>query len=209
VARKHEPQPWLKPGVLVGSLIPLAMMTLRGFRGELGAEPVAAVLNQLGYLAITLLVATLLCTPLKIMTGWPGWIRLRRTLGLLAFLYASLHFLTYLVVDQGLDMSRVIEDVAKRKFILVGFLTLVIMIPLAITSTKKMVKRIGFARWKLLHRLTYVARVLAALHFIWRVKIDLREPLIFATIVGGGFLLRAVHTLQERAKKQRLRHSTS
>jgi len=202
-------QPWMKPGVLVGGLFPLTVLIWRGYRGELGAEPVAAVLNQLGYLALTLLAATLLCTPVKIITGWTWSMRLRRMLGLLAFLYACLHFLTYIVVDQGLNFGRVTEDITKRKFILVGFLTLLVMIPLAITSTKKMVRRMGFARWKLLHRLTYVAGGLSVIHFVWRVKIDLREPLIFATIVGGGLLLRVAHTLQARAKKQRPRQATS
>lgn len=209
MSRSRAMQPWMKPGVLVGGLFPLTVLIWRGYRGELGAEPVAAVLNQLGYLALTLLAATLLCTPVKIITGWTWSMRLRRMLGLLAFLYACLHFLTYIVVDQGLNFGRVTEDITKRKFILVGFLTLLVMIPLAITSTKKMVRRMGFARWKLLHRLTYVAGGLSVIHFVWRVKIDLREPLIFATIVGGGLLLRAAHALQTRAKKQRPRQATS
>lgn len=202
---KSPPHPWLKPGVLVGALIPLTVMLWRGTRGELGADVIATVLNQLGYLALTLLVATLLCTPLKIVTGWAWGIRLRRMLGLLAFLYASLHFLTYLVVDQSLNMRAVIADIAKRKFILVGFLALLILIPLAITSTNKMVRRLGFARWKRLHRLAYVAGCLGAIHFIWRVKIDVREPLVFATILAAGLAMRAFVALRTRAKKRRPR----
>jgi sulfoxide reductase heme-binding subunit YedZ len=203
VAAKRVPHPWLKPGVFVGACIPLVVMAWRGTHGQLGADKVAIVLNQLGYLAITMLVATLLCTPIKIITRWTWPIRLRRMLGLFAFFYAALHFLTYFVVDQSLDLSMVIADITKRKFILVGFLTLVILIPLAWTSTNNSVKRMGFKRWKLLHRLAYVAGTLAVIHFIWRVKIDLREPLIFATILAAAFALRIFDVIRVRAKKQR------
>jgi len=160
------------------------------------------VLNQLGYLTLTFLVASLMCTPIKIATGWTWGIRLRRMLGLFAFFYASLHFLTYFVVDQSLDLSMVIADITKRKFILVGFLALVTLIPLAWTSTNGAVKRMGFARWKMLHRLAYVAGSLGVIHFIWRVKIDLREPLIFAAILGAGFALRVFDSVRKKAKKR-------
>lgn len=123
-------------------------------------------------------------------------------LGLLAFFYASLHFLTYFVVDQSLDLSMVIADITKRKFILVGFLALVTLIPLAWTSTKNAVKRMGFARWKLLHRLAYVAGSLGVIHIIWRVKIDLREPLIVAAILGAGSALRVSDSVRKKAKKR-------
>jgi sulfoxide reductase heme-binding subunit YedZ len=178
-------------------------MAWRVTHGQMGADPVAAALNQLGYLALTLLVATLLCTPLKIAAGWTWGIKLRRMLGLFAFFYASLHFLTYLVVDQGLDLRAVIADITKRRFILVGFLAFVILIALAITSPKRMVRRMGFARWKRLHRLVYVAASLGVVHFILRVKKDLREPLIFAAILGFAFALRAFDALRRRAKNSR------
>ena len=199
---KNVPLPWLKPGVFVGALAPIPIIIWRGTHGQLGADVVATVLNQLGYLALTLLVASLLCTPLKIVTGWSWGIRLRRMLGLLAFFYAALHFLTYFVVDQSLNLQTVIEDITKRNFILVGFLALVILLPLAITSTNKMVRRMGFMRWKRLHRLVYVAGGLGAIHFIWRVKADLREPLIFAGIVVIALALRAIDSLRLRAKKK-------
>ena len=202
MAPKSAPHPWLAPGIFVGALVPLVVTAWRGTHGELGADIVATVLNQFGYLALTFLVSSLLCTPLKILTGWTWPIRVRRMLGLFAFFYASLHFLTYLIVDQSLRISSVYADIMKRRFILVGFLALVLLIPLAVTSTNKMVKRMGFARWKLLHRLAYVAGVLASIHFIWRVKIDYREPLIFFTIVAIGLALRLFDTYRSRAKKQ-------
>ena len=197
------PLPWLQPGVFVGALIPIPVMVWRGMHGELGADLIATVLNQLGFLALTFLVVTLLCTPLKIVTGWSWGIRLRRMLGLFAFFYASLHFLTYLIVDQALNINAVVADITKRNFILVGFTALLILIPLAVTSTNKMVRRLGFARWQVLHRLAYVAGCLGAIHFIWRVKQDLTEPLIFATLLAIGFGLRALDRLRTRTKKQR------
>ncbi len=198
---KKGPLPWMKPGVFAGSLVPIPVMIWRGVHGELGADIVATVLNQLGYLALTFLTASLLCTPLKIVTGWTWGIRLRRMLGLFAFVYAALHFLTYLLVDQSLNLPIIIEDITKRKFILVGFTTLVILIPLAVTSTNRMVKRMGFVQWKRLHRLAYVAGCLGVIHFIWRVKADLREPLTFAGIIAASLALRAMHSLRARTKK--------
>ncbi len=202
VFAKKGPLPWMKPGVFVGALVPIPVMIWRGAHGQLGADIIATVLNQLGYLALTFLTASLLCTPLKIVTGWTWGIRLRRMLGLFAFVYAALHFLVYLLVDQALNFPIIVEDITKRNFILVGFITLVILIPLAITSTNKMVKRMGFVRWKQLHRLAYLAGCLGAVHFIWRVKADLREPLIFAGIIAASLALRAVNSLHVRAKKR-------
>jgi sulfoxide reductase heme-binding subunit YedZ len=176
------PLPWLKPGVFVGALVPIPVIVWRGTHGQLGADIIATVL--------------------KIVTGWSWGIRLRRMLGLFAFFYASLHFLTYFVVDHALNLQIVVEDITKRKFILVGFLTLVLMTPLAITSTNKMVRRMGFVRWKRLHRLAYVAGCLGVIHFIWRVKADVREPLIFAGILGAAFALRLLDVLRTRTQKK-------
>lgn len=198
----NVPLPWLKPGVFVGALVPIPVMIWHGTHGQLGADIVAAVLNQFGYLALTFLVASLLCTPLKIITGWSWGIRLRRMLGLFAFLYATLHFLTYLVVDQSLNLQAVIDDIIERNFILVGFLALIIQIPLAVTSTNKMAQRMGFMRWKRLHRLAYVAGCLGAIHFIWRAKADLREPLIFVGIITVALAVRAIDALRISAKKK-------
>jgi len=197
---QNVPHPWLKPGVFVGGLIPLIVLIWRGTHGLLGADVVAVVLNQLGYLALTFLAATLLCTPLKIVAGWTWGIRLRRMLGLFAFFYASLHFLTYLVVDQTFNLDAVLADITKRKFILAGFLALVILIPLAITSTQKMTRRMGFVRWKRLHRFAYLAGCLGAIHFVWRVKIDVLEPLIFFAIITGGLALRAFEAFRSTKK---------
>lgn len=183
------PHPWLKPAVLTGSLAPLASIAWRASHGALGADPVAQALNELGLLALVFLVASLACTPLKHFLGWTWPMRLRRMLGVLAFAYGLLHVATYFAVDQGLDFAAVVADVMKRRFIFVGFAAFVLLIPLAATSTNAAVKRFGYRRWQFLHRLAYVAAMLAATHFIWRVKRDVTEPAAYAAILA--FLLLA------------------
>ena len=118
--------------------------------------------------------------------------RLRRMLGPLAFLYACLHFLIYLAVDQFFDFGEIWKDILKRKFIIVGFVAFVLLIPLAVTSTNGMVKRLGFARWKRLHRLVYLAAACGVIHFVWRVKSDLRQPLLFAFVLAVLLIVRVV-----------------
>jgi sulfoxide reductase heme-binding subunit YedZ len=168
------PLPWLKPAVLTGSITPIAVILLRAWRDDLGADPIAQALNQLGLMALIFLLAALSCTPLKAIAGWTWPMRLRRMLGLLAFFYASLHVITYAVLDQGLDWHAIADDIVKRKFIFIGFLTFVLLLPLAATSTDSAIRRLGYPRWKQLHRLAYVAPALGVIHFIWSVKRDVR-----------------------------------
>jgi sulfoxide reductase heme-binding subunit YedZ len=190
--RRARPLPWLAPGVFVGSLAPLAAILLRAWRGNLGANPIAQALNQFGLIALVFLVAALVCTPLKMVLGWAWPMRLRRMLGLFGFCYAVVHVSTYAALDQGLDWSAIWKDVTKRNFIFVGFAAFVLLVPLAATSTSGAVKRLGYARWKRLHRLAYVAPVLAVIHFIWRVKKDVREPAVYAVVVGALLIVRLV-----------------
>jgi sulfoxide reductase heme-binding subunit YedZ len=180
---RGAPQPWLKPGLFVGALAPLFVMVVEAVQGTMGANPIAEVENVLGLAALVLLVASLACTPLRRLTGWAWPARIRRELGLFAFFYVSLHFLTYVLVDQTLDAGRIIDDIAKRPFITVGFAALVLLIPLALTSTTASIRRLGFRRWTLLHQLAYVAGVLAVIHFFWRVKIDVSQPLVYAGVL--------------------------
>jgi len=188
--RRAGPLPWLKPGVFVGSLVPLAAICLRAVRGELGANPIAQALNQLGLIALVFLVAALVCTPLKTVFGWTWPIRLRRMLGLFGAFYALLHVGTYAGLDQVLDWRAIWVDVSKRKFIFVGFAAFVMLLPLAATSTSGALKRLGYARWKQLHRLAYVAPVLGVIHFTWRVKKDKSEPLAYAVVLAALLLVR-------------------
>jgi sulfoxide reductase heme-binding subunit YedZ len=180
----------LKVGLAVLAYLPIAWLVVRFLTDRLGANPIAEVLNRMGFWTLTLLLSTLACTPLKILTGWSWPLAVRRMLGLIAFSYASLHLLVYVVLDQNLDWSEILKDIAKRKFITIGFLAFLLLVPLAVTSTNKMVKRLGFPRWKRLHRLIYVAGVAGVVHFVWRVKADLLQPLIFAGVLGLLFAIR-------------------
>jgi sulfoxide reductase heme-binding subunit YedZ len=201
--RRREPLPWLKPGVFLGGLIPIVMMALRFSRHELGANPIAEIENELGLIALVFLVASLACTPARRVFGWTWPPRIRRELGLFAFFYASLHFLTYLTLDQFFDWGTIVADVVERPFITVGFAAFILMIPLAMTSTNAWIKRLGYFRWVKLHQLVYVAGGLAVVHFIWRVKIDLSQPLMYAIIFGGLLAIRAIFWARKQATKSR------
>jgi sulfoxide reductase heme-binding subunit YedZ len=184
--------------VFLGSLAPLAAIVVRGLRGELGADPIAQALNQLGLVALVFLVAALACTPAKTLLGWTWPMRVRRMLGLFAFFYAALHVATYAALDQSFDWAAIFADVTKRKFIYVGLSTFTLLVPLALTSTDTMVRRLGFAWWKRIHRLAYAATVLAVVHFTWRVKKDVREPLTYGAVVGTLLLVRVATLVRAR-----------
>jgi sulfoxide reductase heme-binding subunit YedZ len=175
--------------------IPLALLGLDALRGGLGANPIEAILNRLGYWTLVFLLLTLALTPLRRLSGWTWPPRFQRMIGLFAFFYASLHLAAYVGVDQFFDVGAIVQDVVKRKFITIGMLSFLLLVPLAATSTDRWVRRLGYVRWKHLHRLVYVAAIGGVVHFVWRVKADLREPLIFAGVLA--FLL-AVRLLGRR-----------
>jgi methionine sulfoxide reductase heme-binding subunit len=181
---------WLKQGIFLGALTPLVSLVLRALGGSLDANPIAQAENELGLAALILLVASLACTPLRRTFRWTWPARIRRELGLFAFFYASLHVLTYLLLDHELDPLAIAADVVKRPFITLGFLAAVLMLPLALTSTPASVRRLGFRRWTRLHQLAYVAATLAAIHFLWRVKIDVSQPLTYAAVLAALLGLR-------------------
>ena len=190
--RRRGPLPWLNPGILAGATAPVVSILMRARSGALGANPIAEALNELGLMALVLLIASLACTPLKAVFGWTWPVRARRLLGLLAFAYAALHVTVYAGLDQGLDVRAILADVVKRKFIFVGLAAFVMMTPLAWTSTKGAVRRMGYVKWKRLHLLVYPAALCAVIHFVWRVKKDLSEPLVYAAILGALLLVRVV-----------------
>lgn len=173
---------WLKPAAVGVLLLPVVKIGWDAFRGGLGGNPIEAVQNRLGFWTITLLAVSLVPTPAwdLFRVGWPQ--RLRRVFGVTAFAYALLHFLFYVGVDKFFDWHTISQDLTKRPFLMVGFAALLCLAPLAITSTDGWVERLGYRRWKLLHRLAYLAAVLAVIHFAWRVKADLRRPLLFAVV---------------------------
>jgi sulfoxide reductase heme-binding subunit YedZ len=194
----------LKPVTLAAALIPLGKTGYDAFLGGgLGSNPIAELMNRLGFWTLTMLTITLACTPAKVLLGitWP--LRVRRMLGLFAFFYALLHFTTYFAVDQFFDFRAIFADVAKRKFITIGFAGFLLLIPLAVTSTNGAVRRLGFRRWKRLHRLVYVVAGLGLNHFIWRVKADLREPLTFTAIVLALMIVRLAAWGRAKARVRR------
>jgi sulfoxide reductase heme-binding subunit YedZ len=188
--RPFRPYAWLKPGVFAGCLIPLGVLIFEAVSKTLGADPVAIALNRLGLLALITLLASLSTTPLRLLFGWSWPLRLRRMLGLFAFFYASLHFLVYAGVDQGFAWSAIVADITKRKFIAVGFVALLILIPLAATSPMRVRRMLGPLRWQRLHRLVYLAGILASVHFIWRVKRDMSQPLMYAGVLAVLLFVR-------------------
>jgi sulfoxide reductase heme-binding subunit YedZ len=203
VHKSSPPLSWLQPAVLTGSFAPFFVLLYRAATHRLGANPIATALNQLGLLALIFLVSSLACTPAKIVFGvtWP--IRLRKTLGLLAFYTACLHFLTYLVLDQGFRLRALFADVTKRPFIAVGFAALVLLVPIAATSTKESVARLGFARWKRIHRLVYAVALLAVIHFVMRVKADTREPLLWGSVVALLLVTRIFDSKRPTGKRRK------
>jgi sulfoxide reductase heme-binding subunit YedZ len=197
-ARSSTPDAWLKPGLFIGALVPLASIAVRALTGSLSANPIAEVENELGLAALIFLIASLACTPARHVFGWTWPPRIRRELGLFAFAYAALHFFVYVLLDQSLDLTAIVEDVLKRPFITVGFGALVLLVPLTITSRKSSIRRMGFARWQRLHQLAYVAGVLAVIHFIWRVKIDVSQPLTYAAALSVLLLVRVLFWVARR-----------
>ena len=173
-------------------------LVLGAIQGTLGANPIAEAENVLGLTALVLLVASLACSPVRRLLGWTWPMRIRRELGLFAFFYAALHFVLYVVLDQGLDLGAILADIVKRPFITVGFLALVLLVPLAMTSSPESVRRLGYRRWLRLHQLVYAAGVLAVIHFVWRVKIDVSQPLVYATILAALLVIRATLWLRQR-----------
>lgn len=193
---------WLKAAIVIAGLIPLAQLTARAFGiGDLGANPVQEVLHTFGITALNLLLITLAITPLRRLTGLNWLVALRRSLGLLAFAYALLHGLTYAALDQRLDWPGLLVDVTKRPYITVGFLALLMLVPLAVTSTNRMQRRLG-RRWLTLHRSVYVIAVLGVLHFFWQVKLDTSEPSLYAAILAVLLGFRLVGWLQRRARRR-------
>lgn len=175
---------WTKAAVFFLCLIPLGALVWGGFHNGLGANPVEKIQLTTGDWTLRFLVFTLCITPFRKLLNLPDLIRFRRMLGLFAFSYLCIHFLTYLVLDQSFDLSAIWKDVAKRPFITVGFLGFLLLLPLAITSTAGWIRRLGGKRWQLLHRAIYVTAILGVIHYAWLVKSDEHKPLQYAGILA-------------------------
>jgi methionine sulfoxide reductase heme-binding subunit len=174
---------FVKVAVFLVCLTPVVWLVSAALTSHLSANPIMDITERTGTWALRFILITLCVTPLRRLTGWNAVIRYRRMLGLFAFFYGFLHFLTYVWLDQFFSLADIVQDVYKRPFITAGFSSFVLMIPLAITSTKKWISRLGGKQWQLLHRLTYVCAIAGVVHYLWLVKADLRRPLVY------GFLL--------------------
>ena len=184
--------PRVKPFVFLACLIPALLLGWDAFPGGLGVNPIEDITHRTGDWALRFLLVTLAVTPLRRLAGWNGLVRFRRMVGLFAFFYAVLHFSTYLVFDHFFDLLLIIDDVAERKYVTAGFVGFVLMIPLAVTSTQGWIRRLG-RRWTALHRLVYASAVAGVVHFLWLVKIDIGEPLIYAVILALLLGARLAH----------------
>jgi sulfoxide reductase heme-binding subunit YedZ len=180
---------WISAAFVAGGLLPLALLGVSAWRGELGANPIEAVSHATGIWTLRLLFLTLAVTPLRRLTGWSWLAPQRRTLGLLCFSWACLHLATYVGLDLYFDWEGVFEDIVERPYITVGFAGFLCLVPLAITSTRGWIRTLG-RRWVTLHRLVYAAAVLGVVHFLWQVKADLLEPGVYAGVLGVLFGLR-------------------
>lgn len=174
----------LKSTVFLVALVPLINLAVAACFDGLGANPIERVTRSTGYWTLIFLMLTLSITPLRKLLGWNWPMRVRRMIALFAFFYGSLHFLTYIVLDQFFDFSAILADILKRPYITVGFPSYVLMIPLALTSTDGMIRRLGGKRWRLLHRLVYPIAIGGVVHYWWLVKKDISDPLLFAVILG-------------------------
>ncbi len=181
----------LKPVVFVAALVPLAMLIGRAVAGTLGANPIETVTRDLGDWALRFLLIALAVTPVRLLTSWTAVARLRRMLGLFAFFYVCLHMLAYVGLDQFFDWSAIWRDIVKRLYITIGMAALLTLLPLAVTSTDAMVRRLGGRRWRQLHRVVYVSGVLGVLHYFFMIKAGYVEPAIYAAILFGLLTYRA------------------
>jgi sulfoxide reductase heme-binding subunit YedZ len=180
---------WLQIATHIGALLPLAILIWAYWQDQLTVNPIQEITFRTGKTALNLLVLSLAVTPVNIVFGFRQVLPLRKLLGLYAFLYVSLHFLVFVWLDYGLDLELLKEAIFEKRYALVGFAAFLILIPLAITSTKGWMKRLG-KNWKRLHRFVYLVGLLAVVHYVWLVKSDIREPLIYGAVVGLLLLLR-------------------
>jgi sulfoxide reductase heme-binding subunit YedZ len=194
----------VKPFLFAAACVPAASLAYALWNGGagLGANPAETLQLETGIWALRFLLASLAITPLRRLTGWNRLIQYRRMLGLFAFFYATLHLSTYVVFDRYFELKGILEDVAKRPYITVGMLAFALMVPLALTSTQGWIRRLG-RRWQLLHRLVYLSAIAACLHFLWKVKVMIGEPVYYAAILALLLAARLVWRLRPASSRVR------
>lgn len=198
----------IKCTLFVASLAPLAWLALNGYVENLGANPIEVITRTTGTWTLVFLLITLSITPLRKISGWHRLMRLRRMFGLFAFFYACLHFTTYIWLDQFFDLDEIAKDIAKRPFITVGFASFVSLIPLALTSNRQMITRLG-KRWQQLHRAVYFIAIGGVVHYLWLVKADTAQPLLYGAILTllltyrllAAWQLKTTNALRTQARR--------
>ena len=175
---------FIKLLILVNGGVPLALLVWDQAHNQLGANPQNFLILTTGMMTLIFLVLTMAVTPLRKITGWNWLIQFRRMLGLYAFFYGCLHFLCFFSLDRGFSVSSTLTEMLKRKYLIVGSTALLVMVPLALTSTNAMIKRLGGKRWRALHRLAYLAAIAGVVHYYMQVKADVRQPLVFAAVLA-------------------------
>jgi len=198
-----KPIRFFKPVIFLACLAPLAALAWKAYSGNLGANPIEVITHATGDWTIRFLLITLSVTPLRKLTRQPWLIRFRRMFGLFAFFYGVLHFLTYIWLDKFFNFHEMLADIAKRRFITVGFTGFLLLIPLALTSTAGWIRRLGGKRWQMLHRLIYFSAIAGVIHYLWLVKADIRKPLQYAAILALLLGYRIFAWLQPRFKSQK------
>ncbi len=193
---------WAKAGTFVVCLLPAGLLAWRALHNQLGGNPIEAITHKTGDWTIRFLLITLTITPARRLLNLPDLIRFRRMLGLFAFFYGCLHLMTYVWLDQFFDWPGILKDVAKRPFILAGFTGFMLMVPLAITSTRGWVRRLGGRRWQQIHRLIYFSALAGVIHYYWLVKSDIRLPLLYGAIWAALMGYRVVFWLRPRTQKK-------
>ncbi|MBI2236430.1 MAG: sulfoxide reductase heme-binding subunit YedZ [Magnetospirillum sp.] len=194
--RRHDP--WAKPAVFALCLVPLAWLVWKALFSTLGVNPIETVNRTLGDWALRFLLLSLAVTPLRKLSGWAQVARFRRMIGLFAFFYACLHVSSYVGLDHFFDWRALGKDIVKRTYITVGMAALVLLVPLAATSTDAMVRRLGGRRWRILHRSVYAVGVLGVVHYWMMVKADIREPMLYAAILAVLLGYRVAVALNRR-----------
>ena len=192
----------IKPLVFILALVPLAALVFFVLTGRTSANPAEDILLTTGIWALRFLLATLTITPLRRLTGWNRLIQYRRMLGLFAFFYATVHLASYIAFDRFFAFDEILSDIAKRPFITAGMAAFTLMAPLAVTSTKGWIRRLG-RRWQSLHRIIYLCAIAACLHFVWKVKVVLGEPVYYAVFLAVLLAFRAAWQLQATRKVRR------
>lgn len=187
--------------IFLGALVPLARLLWKGLHDGLGANPIEVITHSTGDWTLILVLTTLAISPLRRLTRQYWLIGVRRMIGLFAFFYATLHFLTYVWLDKFFDVHEMMKDIAKRPFITVGFSAFVLLAPLAITSTKGWIRRLGGRNWQRLHRLIYATGTLGVIHYLWLVKADVRKPLEYGSVLSGLLLYRLVVWVVEMRRR--------